>query len=200
MWARTINVRMSRAAPFSSSSFPSVINDRLVVELELCIRFSFTRVDDNRAWLMLTDRTAISRSPFAFSMSRLARLLVKSTQALFNQISQKASFSPLCIWWCWSETDNDQMNVHSPVQRQRDSVRVHEQQRRSRRSERQYRNPTLCYQWSSKGNGKALTIFFALTSNPIRTVCSIMQMQISSQAVIDALRMFICLVSVIFRW
>ena len=42
---------------------------------------------------MLTDRAAISCSfsPFSLYMSRLARLLVKSTQTLFNQISQKAS-------------------------------------------------------------------------------------------------------------
>jgi hypothetical protein len=44
---------------------------------------------------MLTDRAAISCSLslsfFFLYMSRLARLLVKSTQALFNQISQKAS-------------------------------------------------------------------------------------------------------------
>ena len=44
---------------------------------------------------MLTDRAAISHSlslsASSLYASCLARLLVKSTQALFNQISQKAS-------------------------------------------------------------------------------------------------------------
>jgi hypothetical protein len=50
---------------------------------------------------MLTDRAAISRSLCSFLyVSRLARLLVKSTQALFNQISQKASLLSFFLHLC----------------------------------------------------------------------------------------------------
>jgi hypothetical protein len=90
---RTINVKLCRPIPSSL-----VINDRQLskLELRLPVRCIQNQVYDNRIWLMLTDRAAISRSLFlhffsSCSMSRLARLLVKSTQTLFNQISQKAS-------------------------------------------------------------------------------------------------------------
>ena len=69
---------------------------------------------------MLTDRTTISRSLtrlfLSLRLSCLARLLVKSTQTPFNQISQKASHVSLCIH---DDVDDDDHHHHAD-----DSIRL----------------------------------------------------------------------------
>lgn len=60
-------------------------------ELELCRACSFY---DKRIWLMLTDRAAISHSPFSLSLSLspclvLLSYLSSQRKSLFNQINQK---------------------------------------------------------------------------------------------------------------
>jgi hypothetical protein len=98
---RTINVNLCRPVPSSS-----VINDRLPGELELRALFALYKSNSMTTGLdwcwQIALRLLVLSLSFFFYMSRLARLLVKSTQTLFNQISQKASLLSLfCIYDEW---------------------------------------------------------------------------------------------------
>lgn len=91
--------------PFSSSSSSSAINDRLTGELSFIralpvlykLKYMTTKLD--WCWQIALRFLVLS---FSFlCLSRFARLLVKSTQALFNQISQKASLLSFFLHRCW---------------------------------------------------------------------------------------------------
>ncbi len=79
---RTINVKLCRPIPSSL-----VINDRQLskLELRLPVRCIQNQVYDNRIWLMLTDRAAISRS--LFFLRFLLFLLYVSSCSLTCQVN-----------------------------------------------------------------------------------------------------------------
>jgi len=101
MSGRTINVRLCRSIPSSP-----VINNRQLSELELHspVRSIQNQIYDNRTWLMLTDRAAISRSLFLiffFYVSSCSLTCQVKANSIQSNQSKSEPFLPLCIYDKW---------------------------------------------------------------------------------------------------